>query len=147
MFKIADSTLTKTIDPFFELAGRLAPELMERYAVTEDWEGDLANGVMRLGDRAAILHELPGGECGLLTMMRRYDPQDRGRILQLFEQAAAASSQFCYTTTIRQSGDRRQPIFCIGQSREMDSSAGASMTGIFIFPRFHTEHPLLASQS
>ena len=145
MFKIANSTLVKAIDPLLDLHGELPGEQMERYAIFEDWVGDLENGVMRLGQRAAAFHDLPEGECGLLTMMRRYDPQDRARILQLFEEAAASSSQFCYTTTVRQNGGRRQPVFCIGQSQDIDGDGRATMAGVFIFPRFRTDRPVLVS--
>jgi hypothetical protein len=48
--------------------------------------------------------------------MRCYDPEDRNRIVRIFEQAATLSSSFCFSTTITMPNGYRQPLFCMGES-------------------------------
>ncbi|GEO85119.1 hypothetical protein GCM10007920_43410 [Ciceribacter naphthalenivorans] len=112
-----------------------------QFSVSEGWVGDLSNGVIKLGERATQLHGLNNPECGLLSMMRCYDPNDRSHILELFEQAATASSHFCYSTTISLSNGHRQPVFCIGESDGLEQSCAGRMLGIFVFPRFRLVAP------
>lgn len=109
---------------------------VSHFTVSEAWTGDLANGIIRLGECATALHGLDGRECGLLNMTRCYDPHDRAHVLDLFEQAATASSTFCYSTTIVSDGEYRQPIFCVAETRGLDGGAAGSISGIFMFPRF-----------
>ena len=79
------------------------------------------------GERATLLHGLNTPECGLLSMMRCYDPNDRAHILELFEQAATSSSHFCYSTTIGLANGHRQPVFCVGESDGLEHSSTGSM--------------------
>jgi len=112
---------------------------LSQFTVSEGWAGDLSNGVIKLGDRATVLHGLDGPECGLLSMMRCYEPHDRGHILELFEQAATSSSVFCYSTTYC---DERQSSTA-GLLQSDESRTGwegrprpAAVAGVFVFPRF-----------
>lgn len=134
MFKIAKANLA---EPFVD--GSLDQADAARassFVVSEEWAGDLSNGVIRLGERAMALHGLDNRECGLLTMMRCYDVNDRPHILELFEQAATASSSFCYSTTIHLASGTRQPVFCVGESNGLEEKYAGNMLGMFVFPRF-----------
>jgi hypothetical protein len=137
LFKIANADLAANFASFLPEGDPSLGEHSSRFGVSEDWTGDLTNGLLKLGQRASRLHGLEGAECGLLTMMRCYDQGDRGHILRLFEQAATAPSRFCYSTTIISGSGQRQPVFCIGESNGFDGSEGGSIVGLFIFPRFH----------
>ncbi|RCW27402.1 hypothetical protein DFR48_103366 [Ciceribacter lividus] len=118
---------------------------LSRFTVSESWTGDLANGIIRLGECATLLHGLDGPECGLLNMTRCYDPHDRALVLDLFEQAATASSTFCYSTTIVSGREYRQPVFCIAETTGLDGGAAGSICGVFMFPRFRLRPALEAS--
>lgn len=123
-------------DPLLGSKLREDAGVLSEFAIAEDWAGDLLNGVIRLGERATILHGLETAECGLLSMMRCYDPQDRAQVLELFEQAATRSSRFCYSTTIQRTDGHRQPLFCIGSSNGLEHASSGSMSGVFMFPLF-----------
>ncbi|MGL3606025.1 hypothetical protein ACSV9I_05900 [Rhizobium sp. G187] len=112
-----------------------------RFGVSEDWTGNLTNGLLQLGERARNIHGLDTPEIGLLTMMRCYDQADRAHILRLFEQAATEPSRFCYSTTIIVGNNHRQPVFCIGESSGLVDNGG-NIVGLFIFPRFQLPTPV-----
>ncbi len=136
MFKIARADISA---PFYADLGEAASidtQMLSQLCISENWIGDLSNGVIRLGERAAILHGLENSECGLLSMMRCYEPHDRAQILELFEQAATSSCSFCFSTTIVSKNAQRQPVFCIGESNGLEQRHSGSMVGIFVFPRF-----------
>ncbi len=135
LFKIANADLATSFAVGDAENDRFFGQNACRFGVSEDWTGDLTNGLLTLGNRAQQLHGLDSPECGLLTMMRCYDPIDRGHILRLFEQAATEPSRFCYSTTIQSAANHRQPVFCIGESTGFDDIR-ATMVGLFIFPRF-----------
>ncbi|MCM2293833.1 hypothetical protein NAC44_16020 [Allorhizobium sp. BGMRC 0089] len=113
---------------------------LSSYALTEEWTSDLGNGVLHLGANTADLHGFKTRECGLLTMVRSYDPRDRSAILDLFEKAATQTTSFCFATTILHETAQKQPVFCIGRSMAMLSSttekavAPCTIKGVFIFP-------------
>lgn len=136
MFKIAKASLAVPFAPGYLETNESDTSLMTQFCVPEGWIGDLANGVLKLGSRATALHGLDSNECGLLSMMRCYDPHDRSHILELFELAATASSSFCYSTTIVMASGERQPVFCVGESNGLEQHHSGSMVGIFMFPRF-----------
>jgi hypothetical protein len=100
LFKIANADLATSFSVGDAEGDRFLGQNACRFGVSEDWTGDLTNGLLTLGNRARQLHGLDSHECGLLTMMRCYDTADRGHILRLFEQAATEPSRFCYSTTI-----------------------------------------------
>ncbi|MGG7516404.1 hypothetical protein ACQ3G6_00785 [Allorhizobium undicola] len=110
------------------------------FAAIEEWASDLANGVLTLGPRSIALHGLQVQECGLLSLTRCYEANDRAHIIALFEQAATTASSFCFSTSIVHPG-YRSPVFCLGKSLGMTKSQVGSMKGIFIFPRFQTASP------
>lgn len=136
LFKIAKADTSTSFYPGFAEAEGMDARMLSQLCVSEDWIGDLANGVLRLGERAAVLHGLDSSECGLLTMMRCYEARDRAYILELFEQAATTSCSFCFSSTIISKNGYRQPVFCIGESSGLEQRASGSMVGLFIFPRF-----------
>jgi len=136
LFKIAKANLAA---PFVSGSHEVANynhELLAQFCVSEGWIGDLSNGVIKLGHWSTVLHGLTSAECGLLNLMRCYDSHDHARILELFEQAATASSSFCFSTTVLAEGGQRQPIFCIGESIGTEERYAGSMVGVFLFPRF-----------
>ncbi|TPP12026.1 hypothetical protein FJQ55_04040 [Rhizobium glycinendophyticum] len=135
LFKIANADLATSFAVGDPESDRFLGQNACRFGISEDWTGDLTNGILTLGSRARQLHGLDSHECGLLTMMRCYDSADRGHILRLFEQAATEPSRFCYSTTILSAAHQRQPVFCIGESTGFDGTRG-TMVGLFIFPRF-----------
>ena len=61
------------------------------------------------------------------------------RVLELFEQAAASSSSFCFSTTIHLDGAPRQPVFCVGESTGLEEKYAGTIIGVFIFPRFQID--------
>jgi hypothetical protein len=115
------------------------PEMLAQLSISESWVGDFSSGVIRLQERSARLHGLSVPECGLLSLMRCYDPRDRSRIVQIFEQAAALSSSFCFSTTIIMQNGYRQPLFCMGESNGYEEEGNGSMIGMFIFPRIEAD--------
>lgn len=136
MFKIARANLNTSFASGLPEEGDGESYVSSQFSVSEGWVGDLSNGVIKLGERATMLHGLDNPECGLLSMMRCYEPNDRAHILELFEQAATSSSNFCYSTTIILGSGQRQPVFCIGESDGLEEKTTGSMLGIFVFPRF-----------
>jgi hypothetical protein len=135
LFKIANADLATTFMVSEQDGDGLLGQHACRFGLSEDWTGDLTNGLLKLGPKARSLHGLDSDECGLLTVMRCYDQADRSHILRLFEQAATQPSRFCYSTTIVTGAKNRQPVFCIGESSGFEASGG-NMVGLFIFPRF-----------
>jgi hypothetical protein len=139
LFKIAKANLAT---PFLQGSPEIHSAqqgLLSQFCLSESWIGDLANGIIKLGDLSAVMHGLTSSECGLLSLMRCYDAHDRAHILELFEQAATSSSSFCFSTTVLAAGDRRQPLFCIGESIGTEEKYAGSMVGVFLFPRFKLE--------
>jgi hypothetical protein len=111
------------------------PEMLAEFSVAETWVGDLSSGVISLKERSATLHGLSTPECGLLSLMRCYDPSDHNRILEIFEQAATRSASFCFSTTITMPNGYRQPLFCMGASSGYEDGYWGSILGMFVFPR------------
>ncbi len=139
LFKIAKANFSMPFAPgSLEFDGH-DPDLLAQFCVSEGWMGDLSSGIIKLGQWSTMLHGLSSSECGLLSLMHCYDLQDRVRILDLFEQAAATTSSFCYSTTTLGAGSHRQPVFCVGESVAADTQHAGSMVGVFLFPRFKLE--------
>lgn len=112
-------------------------QFLEQFCVSESWSGDLSTGLFRLGEKAAAIHGLRDGECGLLNFVRCYDTADRNHVLELFEQAATTCSSFCFSTTIAlEEAGQKQPLFCIGESSGLEQRYSGTITGVFFFPRF-----------
>jgi len=115
-------------------------EFLQQFCASEGWSGDLSTGLFRLGEKAAAIHGLRDGECGLLNFVRCYDPADRNHVLELFEQAATSCSSFCFSTTIAlEEHGQKQPLFCIGESSGLEQRYSGTITGVFFFPRFLVE--------
>ena len=113
--------------------------VLEKYCATDEWHGDLSNGLFQLGKLSEQLHGIPNSECGLLTLLRCYDEGDRVRILELLESASSSAASFCFSTHIVTGPGERQPLVCIGESSSFDAHNHGSMAGIFIFPRMPVE--------
>ncbi len=139
VFKIAKTAFASPFVPNSVSFDSSDNELLTQYCITERWTGDLSNGLFHLGDKAARLHGLDQRNCGLLNLVRCYEPQDRGRVLELFEQAATASSNFCFSTIINVTGAPRQPVFCIGESTGLEQRYAGTIIGVFFFPRFQLD--------
>lgn len=136
LFKIAKATVAAPLMPgSLDLTHR-NQDMIAQFSVSEAWAGDFSSGIIRLGDWSSLLHGLSAQECGLLSLLRCYDPKDRGHILALFEQATTLSSSFCFSTTIMMPNSLRQPVFCMGESSGVEEKFSGSMAGVFIFPRF-----------
>jgi hypothetical protein len=79
--------------------GGFVSSALDRFCVTDEWSGDLANGLFQLGALSEQLHGLEGGECGLLTLLRCYDAADRINILELLENASSSASSSAFRPT------------------------------------------------
>lgn len=113
--------------------------VLEKYCATDEWSGDLSNGLFQLGKLSEQLHGLKSPECGLLSLLRCYEENDRVRILELLETASSAASSFCFSTHIIVAPAEGQPVLCIGHSTGFGDSGDARMHGVFIFPRMPLE--------
>jgi hypothetical protein len=115
----------------------LSPDKLEisKYCATESWTGDLSNGLFQIGRIGSYFHGLEEGECGLLTLLRCYEPNDRVSILELLENASAMPSSFCFSTYIIGGPGERQPLMCVGESTGFIENAQGTMQGVFVFPR------------
>lgn len=112
---------------------------ISKFCATENWAGDLSNGLFQLGKIGSYFHGLEEGECGLLTLLRCYEPNDRVSILELLENASSSPSSFCFSTYIIGGPGERQPLMCVGESTGFIENANGSMQGVFVFPRMVTE--------
>lgn len=120
-------------------AGEFDGAVLGKYCATDEWGGDLSNGLFQLGKLSEQLHGLRGPECGLLTLLRCYEEGDRIRILELLEGASSSASSFCFSTHIITGPANGQPILCIGHSTGFGESNDGHMNGVFIFPRMPIE--------
>lgn len=112
---------------------------LEKYCASDEWSGDLSNGLFQLGKLSEQLHGLQAPECGLLTLLRCYEDGDRIRILELLESASSSASSFCFSTHIVIGPAEGQPVLCIGHSTGFGVENDGRMQGIFIFPRMPME--------
>lgn len=140
MFKIARANYPAAGIPRLDVAH---PDMQAQFCVSESWSGDLSTGLFTLSENAAALHGLTDNECGLVNFVRSYDPADRNHILGLFEQAATTSSVFCFSTTIMLETGQQQPLFCIGESSGLEEPFSGSIFGMFFFPRFMIDGPVV----
>lgn len=101
----------------------------------EQWAASLQTGIFEFGPLARLHHDIPDGESGLLNLLKRYDPADRGRVLNLFEQASERPSSFCFSTSIIHSDGSSVPLICIGESFDLADCQRDGIQGIFIFPQ------------
>lgn len=110
--------------------------ILSHFCASEAWTGNLANGLIRLGELTTTMHGLKESECGLLTLIRCYDPDDRHQLLNILEQATTKNSSFCYSTMIHLGNEIRRPVFCVGESTGLQSSDMGKIHGVFLFPNF-----------
>lgn len=138
MFKIARADYTQRFDPAFSPAE--TSDILAQFCLCEAWSGDLSDGLFHLGPQAMKLHGLDSSDCGLINLLRAYDEADRTRIVGLFEQAATASSSFCFSTTIRRATGVQRPVFCIGESSGLEHQYSGDLRGMFFFPHFQLDN-------
>lgn len=117
-----------------ELAGIDCREI-ETVFVCEEWSAELSTGLLRLGIETALLHGIAGPPCGVMDLIRLYDPADWAQVLQALEDAATAPVTFSFATTIRPGPGLYRPVFCFGQSEE----AGGTINGTFAVARLCVE--------
>ena len=122
-----------------ELEAGFDSAVLGKYCATDEWSGDLSNGLFRLGRLGEQLHGLSSPECGLLTLLRCYGEGDRIRILELLESASSSASSFCFSTHIVSGAAEGQPVLCIGHSTGFSEELDGRMHGVFIFPRMPLE--------
>ena len=113
--------------------------VLVKYCASDEWSGDLSNGLFQLGQLGEQLHGLQAAECGLLTLLRCYEDADRIRILELLESASASASSFCFSTHIIAGPAAGQPVLCVGHSSGFGDDNDGRMHGVFIFPRMPVE--------
>lgn len=135
VFRISRSKAPSKSGPTHTPADGLAGVEVSRFCATENWSGDLSNGLFQLGKVSSYFHGLEEGECGLLTLLRCYEPNDRVNILELLENASASPSSFCFSTYIIVGPTERQPLMCVGESIGFADTTQGSMHGVFVFPR------------
>jgi hypothetical protein len=114
------------------------PRELEHVFVCEDWTADLATGLVRLGPETANLHGTAGMPCGIMDLVRLYDPADWQKVLQALENAATVSTVFTFATTIRPGPGLYRPVFCFGQS-ETTNGTGGTIHGTFAVARLYIE--------
>lgn len=107
---------------------------IEKVFVCEAWSAELSTGLLSLGTETARLHGTAGTPCGILEMIRLYDPADWPKVLQALETAAAATTSFNFATTIRPAPGLYRPVFCFGQSQTVDGTEG-TIEGVFAVAR------------
>ncbi len=135
MFKIAETSERPLFRPVIVPEGG-AYSALSQYCISEEWSANLTDGTIRLGHWSAALHGLDERECGLMSLTRAYDRADRLHIVGLFEQASAAASSFCFSSTISLGEGHRQPVFCMAESLRNGMNGELVLAGMFLFPRF-----------
>ncbi|PWW01594.1 hypothetical protein DFR52_102257 [Hoeflea marina] len=112
-------------------------EMLAHYCEFNSWTADLRTGIFNISDEARSHHGLSSDDnCGLLNLIRCYNPNDRHHILELFETASTSGSAFCFSTTVTRADGSQQPMMCVGESSNFADDGGGSMAGVFVFPRF-----------
>lgn len=135
MFRISKTRSPATILAPTDNETGFDASVVGKYCASDEWSGNLANGLFLLGKLGEELHGLPSAECGLLTLLRCYDEADRVKILELLESASSSASSFCFSTHIISGPADGQPVLCIGHSSGFGDSHAGRMHGVFIFPR------------
>ena len=139
VFRISKTRQSVTNLPQVGIESAFDSAVLEKYCATDEWSGDLSNGLFQLGKLSEQLHGISGSECGLLTLLRCYEESDRVRILELLESASSSASSFCFSTHIIAGPAEGQPILCIGHSTGFGDGNDGRMHGVFIFPRMPIE--------
>lgn len=136
MFKITSLDKLGPESGAAPVAPSAASVLTSHFCATEPWSGNLSNGLIKLGELGTSMHGLSDPECGLLTLIRCYVPEDRHNVLHILERATTENSAFCYSTMIQIGNDVRRPVFCVGESTGLENSYSGIIHGVFIFPNF-----------
>lgn len=139
MFRISKARHPATTPSQIVFDTVLDGAVLEKYCATDEWAGDLSNGLFQLGKLSEQLHGVPSAECGLLTLLRCYSESDRIKILELLESASSSASSFCFSTHIITGPAEGQPVLCIGHSTGFGDGNIGRMNGVFIFPRMPLE--------
>ena len=102
--------------------------------ICEDWRAELATGLLWLGPETATLHGIANTPCGIMDLIRLYDPAEWAKVLQALEEAATVSTAFSFATTIQLRPGLCRPVFCFGQSEIADGPNGV-VNGTFAIAR------------
>jgi hypothetical protein len=120
-----------------EMIGIHASEF-DTFFVCEAWSAELATGLLTLGPETGALHGVGRTRCGIMDLIRFYDPIDWHKVLQALEEAATISTALRFATTIRPAPGLHRPVFCFGQSDTVDGRGG-SIHGTFAVARLCVE--------
>ena len=128
------STMTSTrLASVAELIG-ISPREIENVFICEEWTAELSTGLVRLGPETAAMHGTAGIPCGIMDLIRLYDPADWAKVLQALEDAATVATDFNFATTIRPAPGLYRPVFCFGRS-ETAGDTGGEIHGTFAVAR------------
>lgn len=116
-----------------ELIG-ISPREIETVFICEEWSAELSTGLVRLGPETAAMHGAAGIPCGIMDLIRLYDPVDWAKVLQALEDAATIATDFNFATTIRPGPGLYRPVFCFGRS-ELAEGTGGEIHGTFAVAR------------
>ncbi|ASY55445.1 MULTISPECIES: hypothetical protein [Sinorhizobium] len=100
----------------------------------DPWRCDVDSGAFVVGLQTLSLLGLRQNPCGIIDLVRAYDPKDRATILSILEKATATSSSFCFSAMVRRPGGSSRQLCCIGNST-IGEAAGGSLQGVFAVPR------------
>jgi hypothetical protein len=139
LFRISKARVPTTEIPGPAGNAGFSPDLVGKYCATDEWSGDLSNGLFQLGKLGEELHGIQSRDCGLLTLLRCYEESDRIQILELLEIASSSASSFCFSTHITSGPAAGQPVLCVGHSSGFAEDCDGRMQGVFIFPRMPLE--------
>jgi hypothetical protein len=104
--------------------------------IQQDAVLDVGSGAFVLGPETLALLDLKENPCGIVDLVRAYDEDDRSTILNILEEATAASSSFCFSAIVHGPKGRASHLYCIGNSTLNDEGAEGSLQGVFAVPGF-----------
>ncbi|MDQ0319297.1 hypothetical protein QO002_001435 [Pararhizobium capsulatum DSM 1112] len=110
-------------------------DLMTADHVIEGWHCDLKTGMFSVGEITRSRHALDDSNCGLLDILRVYDPESRKIALAILEEATASASCFCFCTLVELDGGSTHPVWCVGTSTLGNETTGDRMQGVFAYKR------------
>ncbi|QRM54453.1 hypothetical protein [Sinorhizobium sp. BG8] len=116
-----------------ELAGSDVSAVRSSF-VYEEWGADLSTGLIELGAQTLAMHDMHRSPCGIVELIRSYDPVDCPRILWALEEASGTSASFSFATTIHARDNLRRPVYCVGRSDLLEGQMGV-IHGVFAFIR------------
>lgn len=134
------SKLNRTPARFASVADLIGIDSREidTFFVCEEWSAELATGLLWLGPETSALHAVPGTPCGIMDLIRLYDPLDWHKVLYTLEAAATVSGELSFATSIRPGPGLYRPVFCFGHSETANGTRG-TIHGTFAIARLCVE--------